>query len=105
MREAWVRLCGTYQSKGGVLVNPHVRSVRLFIYLKFVFLFDAYMCVVCQALQEIATLYFAIPPPQTQPVNPLGQMLSSMFGTPEGSAPKRRVLMPTGTSSNGPELD
>jgi hypothetical protein len=27
MREAWVRLCGTYQSKGGVLAVPEVRSV------------------------------------------------------------------------------
>ena len=26
-REAWVRLCGTYQSRGGVLAHPEVRSV------------------------------------------------------------------------------
>lgn len=28
MREAWVRLCGTYQSKGGALAQPEVRKVR-----------------------------------------------------------------------------
>lgn len=27
MREAWVRLCGTYQSKGGLLATPEVRRV------------------------------------------------------------------------------
>ena len=28
VRESWVRLCGTYQSKGGVLATPEVRQVR-----------------------------------------------------------------------------
>lgn len=27
MREAWVRLCGTYQSKGGLVAQPEVRKV------------------------------------------------------------------------------
>ena len=27
MRESWVRLCGTYQSRGGVLALPEVRAV------------------------------------------------------------------------------
>jgi golgi to ER traffic protein 4 len=26
-REAWVRLCGTYQSRGGVLAHPEIRLV------------------------------------------------------------------------------
>ena len=26
-REAWIRLCGTYQSRGGVLAQPEIRSV------------------------------------------------------------------------------
>ena len=30
-RESWVRLCGTYQSKGGVLASPPVRTVRFFL--------------------------------------------------------------------------
>jgi hypothetical protein len=30
MREAWVRLCGTYLSKGGVLANPEVRKVKFY---------------------------------------------------------------------------
>ena len=29
-REAWVRLCGTYQSRGGVLAQPEVRVVCKF---------------------------------------------------------------------------
>ena len=28
MREAWIRLCGTYQSKGGPLAAKEVRKVR-----------------------------------------------------------------------------
>ncbi|KAL4062889.1 hypothetical protein V8B97DRAFT_1637812 [Scleroderma yunnanense] len=72
IRESWVRLCGTYQSKGGVLATKEVRIV----------------------LQEISTLYFAIPPPRTQPDNPFGAMLSSMLGGAPGSPPQRRVLSP-----------
>jgi hypothetical protein len=75
MRESWVRLCGTYQSKGGVLILPEVRKV----------------------LQDIATLYFAIPPARGQPANPFGDMLSSLFGGGPGpSAP--RVLTPSTSS-------
>lgn len=29
MRESWVRLCGTYQSRGGVLASREVRAVSL----------------------------------------------------------------------------
>ncbi|KIL65689.1 hypothetical protein M378DRAFT_10575 [Amanita muscaria Koide BX008] len=58
MRECWVRLCGTYQSRGGALTLPDVR----------------------RALHEIGTLYFAIPPPRGQAANPFGDMLSSLFG-------------------------
>lgn len=72
IRESWVRLCGTYQSKGGVLATKEVRV----------------------ALQEISTLYFAIPPPRTQPDNPLGAMLSSMLGGAPAGTPQHRVLSP-----------
>jgi hypothetical protein len=27
LRESWVRLCGTYQSRGGILASPPVRQV------------------------------------------------------------------------------
>jgi hypothetical protein len=27
IREAWVRLCGTYQARGGLLTQPYVRQV------------------------------------------------------------------------------
>ncbi|KAF9072628.1 cytoplasmic protein [Rhodocollybia butyracea] len=72
MRESWVRLCGTYQSKGGIVAQPEVRK----------------------ALQDIATLYFAIPPPRNQASNPLGDMMSSLFGGPAAAPPARRVLTP-----------
>ncbi|KAG1738442.1 uncharacterized protein EDB91DRAFT_1138917 [Suillus paluster] len=85
MRESWVRLCGTYQAKGGVLGTRDVRA----------------------ALQEIATLYFAIPPPRTQPDNPFGAMLSSMLGggMPGGGAPQRRMLSPAGSGPGTLGLD
>ncbi|KAI0059250.1 cytoplasmic protein [Artomyces pyxidatus] len=73
-REAWVRLCGTYQSRGGVLVLPEVRAV----------------------LNELATLYFAIPPPRTQNASPFGDIMSSLFGGPPGASapPQRRAITP-----------
>ncbi|KAF5393607.1 hypothetical protein D9757_000020 [Collybiopsis confluens] len=80
MRESWVRLCGTYQSKGGVLAEPEVRK----------------------ALYEIATLYFAIPPPRNQAANPFGDMLSTLFGAPGGtggSGSGRRLLTPAAAST------
>ncbi|KAL7279153.1 hypothetical protein ACG7TL_006993 [Trametes sanguinea] len=83
MREAWVRLCGTYQSKGGLVANREVRK----------------------ALSEIAELFFAIPPPRAQQANPLGDMISAMFGgAPQGAAPSRRVLTPAPPTST-PGLD
>jgi hypothetical protein len=56
-----------------------------------------------QVLNEIATLYFAIPPPRTQAVNPFGDMFSSLFGgAASGQQPRR--LQPAGAASN-PGLD
>ncbi|KAF9558840.1 hypothetical protein CPC08DRAFT_763698 [Agrocybe pediades] len=79
MRESWVRLCGTYQSKIAALATPEMRST----------------------LNEIATLYFAIPPPRGQAGNPLAEMMSSLFGGPAQSQPARRALTPANTSSPG----
>lgn len=31
MREAWIRLCGTYQSKGGLMSTKEVRKVRTWL--------------------------------------------------------------------------
>ncbi|KAF7773509.1 hypothetical protein Agabi119p4_5676 [Agaricus bisporus var. burnettii] len=81
-RESWVRLCGTYLSQGGPLAAPEVRK----------------------ALNEVATLYFAIPPPRTQAANPLGGMLSSLFGAPGAAQPERRILQPASASAS-PGLD
>ncbi|KAG6833109.1 hypothetical protein H0H87_011217 [Tephrocybe sp. NHM501043] len=71
VRESWVRLCGTYQSRGGVLTLPDVRD----------------------ALNEIAHLYFAIPNPRAQPSNPMGDIMSSLFGgMPSRQPPARKLL-------------
>ncbi|EGN99181.1 hypothetical protein SERLA73DRAFT_182055 [Serpula lacrymans var. lacrymans S7.3] len=87
IRESWVRLCGTYQSKGGILAHREVRM----------------------GLNEIGQLYFAIPPPRTQPANPFGNMLSSMLGggMPGGGGgpPPRRVLSPAPKGPSTPGLD
>jgi golgi to ER traffic protein 4 len=74
IRETWIRLCGTYQSKGGLLATKEVRSV----------------------LNELAELYFAIPRPKAQNANPLGDMLAGMFGGPPSSAStqQRRAITP-----------
>ncbi|EJF64717.1 hypothetical protein DICSQDRAFT_80364 [Dichomitus squalens LYAD-421 SS1] len=83
MREAWVRLCGTYQSRGGDVANREVRK----------------------ALIEIAELYFAIPPPRAAQANPFGDVISAMFGGgAPGPAPARRTLTPAAPTA-APGLD
>jgi len=52
-----------------------------------------------QVLNEIATLYFAIPPPRTQANNPFGDMLSTLFGGGASGQSARRVLQPAGVIS------
>jgi hypothetical protein len=81
MRESWVRLCGTYQGRVPQLATAEMRS----------------------CLNEIASLYFDIPPPRNQAANPFGDMMSSLFGGPAQSQPTRRVLTPATTAS--PVLD
>jgi len=79
MRESWVRLCGTYQGRIAQLATPEMRS----------------------CLNEIAILYFAIPPPRNQVANPFGDMISSLFGGPAQAQPTRRVLTPAATTASG----
>ncbi|KAJ7163871.1 hypothetical protein C8R43DRAFT_918852 [Mycena crocata] len=79
VRESWVRLCGTYQSRGGLLATVEVR----------------------QALTELSTLYFALAPPRSQAGNPLGDMISSMFGGPAQAQTARRVLAPAAPAAAG----
>ena len=83
VREAWVRLCGTYQSRGGVLAQPEVRSVCK----KEILDPRQGLKVGRQVLNELAMLYFEIPPPRTTNANPFGDMMSSLFGGPPGSSP------------------
>ncbi|KAI0703769.1 hypothetical protein BC835DRAFT_1404009 [Cytidiella melzeri] len=84
MREAWIRLCGSYQGKGGLLAVKEVRT----------------------ALNDISELYFAIPPPRAQQGNPMADMLSAMLGggPPTRAAAPKRVLAPA-PASGAPGLD
>lgn len=96
MRESWVRLCGTYQSQGGILATPEVRSVRVFIAGLAIF-----PNTLAKALNELATLYFAIPPPRGQAANPLNDLLSNLLGGGGSAPPARRVLAPANPGSTG----
>jgi golgi to ER traffic protein 4 len=102
MRESWVRLCGTYQSRGGVLAQPEVRKVSTDTPIQT----KRLPSTIFQVLQDLATLYFAIPPPRSQPANPFGDMMSSLFGgAPGGGQPARRVLAPASAGSGSAGLD
>jgi hypothetical protein len=84
VRESWIRLCGTYQSRGGLLTQAPVRL----------------------ALNEIGALYFSIPLPRGQPANPFGDMLSSLFGGGAPGPTTKRVLAPGADSTtNSGALD
>ncbi|KAF8526269.1 hypothetical protein BU17DRAFT_74184 [Hysterangium stoloniferum] len=82
IREAWVRLCGSYQSKGGLMASPPMRK----------------------ALSEIGQLYFGFPPPRGQAGNPLQDMFSSLFGGEAGPV-QPRTLTPAVTPGSGIGLD
>ncbi|KAH8832180.1 cytoplasmic protein [Flagelloscypha sp. PMI_526] len=78
VRESWVRLCGTYQSKGGLLAESETRKL----------------------LNEIGHLYFALPLPKQQAANPFGDMLSSLLGGGMNSGsgtgpPQRKTISPS----------
>lgn len=97
VREAWVRLCGTYQSKGGLMASPAMRKVRALSLLSKITL----ICLPSlQALSELGQLYFSMPPPRSQAANPLQDMLSSLFGG-AGPAPPRTL----GAAGGGVGLD
>lgn len=54
---------------------------------------------VLQVLNELAILYFEIPPPRTANVNPFGDIMSSLFGGSPGSGPavaQTRTITPGG---------
>jgi hypothetical protein len=54
----------------------------------------------CQALNELANVYFHIPIPQKQ-ANPFGGLLSGLLGGPGGVGVQKRVMTPPRT----PDLD
>jgi golgi to ER traffic protein 4 len=79
-REAWVRLCGTYQARGGILTHPEVRAV-----CQPLLDLNQGLNLGLQVLNELAMLYFEIPLPRTTNTNPFGDIMSSFFGGPPGS--------------------
>lgn len=72
MRESWVRFCGTYQSMGGPLATREIRKVLI----------------------EIGELFFALPPPKGQQVNPMADIMSALMGGGGPGPQQRRVLTP-----------
>ncbi|KAG8788327.1 hypothetical protein FRC15_004910 [Serendipita sp. 397] len=75
VQEMWVRLCGSYQSRRGLVAQPGYR----------------------EALGEIGTLFFDLPPPRAAANNnALQDMMSSFLGgKPGGSGgPPKRTLDP-----------
>ncbi|CAG7854194.1 SubName: Full=Uncharacterized protein {ECO:0000313/EMBL:CCA70416.1} [Serendipita indica DSM 11827] len=65
-QEMWVRLCGSYQSRRGLVAQPVYR----------------------EALGEIGTLFFDLPPPRMAGGgNPLQDMMASFLGGSSGGGP------------------
>ncbi|CCA70416.1 hypothetical protein PIIN_04355 [Serendipita indica DSM 11827] len=65
-QEMWVRLCGSYQSRRGLVAQPVYR----------------------EALGEIGTLFFDLPPPRMAGGgNPLQDMMASFLGGSPGGGP------------------
>lgn len=94
-REAWVRLCGTYQSRGGILTQPEIRLVCERVCMDLL----KGLKVGSQVLNELAALYFEISPARTANANPFGDIMSSLFGGPPGSGPaaaQPRTITPGG---------
>ena len=104
MRESWVRFCGTYQSRSGILATKEIRKVSRF--RRRPFLSDRITSLDFQVLNEIGELFFALPPPKGQQPNPFGDMMSALMGG-GGPAPQqqRRVLSPASGPASGTTLD
>lgn len=92
VQEVWVRLCGSYQSRRGVLTQPYYREVGPPV----ISVSDPLMKLP-QALGEIGLLFFDLPPPRSANANPMADMMAAMMGG--GSfAPKRSGLPPPAPS-------
>ena len=92
VQEVWVRLCGSYQSRRGVLTQPHYREVGPPI----ISASDPLMTLP-QALGEIGLLFFNLPPPRSANANPMADMMAAMMGGAP-FAPKRGGLPPPASS-------
>ncbi|PVF98628.1 hypothetical protein CPB86DRAFT_806777 [Serendipita vermifera] len=75
-QEAWIRLCGSYQSRRGLVAQPIYR----------------------EALGEIGSLFFDLSPPRgAANANPLQDLMASFMGGPPGGSkgpPKRTLPAP-----------
>jgi len=91
------------------VVHTQVKAAHLLLrksekYVSMVWVSRNQMISIPQVLNEIATLYFAIPAPRTQANNPFGDMLSTLFGGGAPGQSARRMLQPTGVISTS-DLD
>jgi hypothetical protein len=92
VQEIWVRLCGSYQSRRGVLAQPYYREVGL----PTISISDLLMNLP-QALGDIGQLFFDLPPPRPANANPMADMMAAMMGGAP-SASKRSGLPPPAQS-------
>ena len=92
VQEIWVRLCGSYQSRRGVLAQPYYREVGP----PTISVSDLLMKLP-QALGEIGQLFFDLPPPRPANANPMADMMAAMMGGAP-SASKRSGLLPPAPS-------
>ena len=92
VQEVWVRLCGSYQARRGVLAQPYYREVGHPI----ISVSDPLMKLP-QALGEIGLLFFDLRPPRSANANPMADMMAAMMGG-SSFAPKRSGLPPPALS-------
>ena len=92
VQEVWVRLCGSYQARRGVLAQPYYREVDPPI----ISVSDPLMKLP-QALGEIGLLFFDLRPPRSANANPMADMMAAMMGGAP-FAPKRSGLPPPAPS-------
>ncbi|KAG9046339.1 hypothetical protein FS837_004608 [Tulasnella sp. UAMH 9824] len=83
-KQAWIRLCGRYT--GGVS-GANTPGTKVLV---------AGGDFTREAVIQLSHLYFNIQPPRTGPMNPLGDMMSALFGGSAPSAPQntRKAIGP-----------
>ena len=90
VQDIWVGLCGSYQSRRGVLAQPYYREVRPTI----VSVPDPSVKLP-QALSEIGQLFFDLPPPRAANANPMADIMAAMMGGAPSTLKRSGLPPPT----------